>query len=95
MNKTSISWCDFTWNPITGCTKVSEGCRHCYAEAITRRFHAGRPFTARDHKVELHQDRLNQPTLHRKPARMRDAKGETMTEWPKDLQVRELPRGSR
>lgn len=36
--KTGIEWTDSTWNPILGCSRVSEGCRHCYAEAIARRF---------------------------------------------------------
>ena len=31
MNKTSIEWCDYTWNPITGCSPASEGCENCYA----------------------------------------------------------------
>ncbi|MBK8200407.1 MAG: phage Gp37/Gp68 family protein [Acidobacteria bacterium] len=35
---TGIQWCDATWNPIRGCTRVSEGCRHCYAEAMAARF---------------------------------------------------------
>lgn len=33
-DKTSIAWSDATWNPVTGCTKVSQGCKHCYAERI-------------------------------------------------------------
>ena len=37
-DKTAIEWTDATWNPTTGCTKVSEGCRHCYAERFTDRF---------------------------------------------------------
>jgi protein gp37 len=36
--KTSIEWTDATWNPIRGCSRVSEGCRHCYAETIATRF---------------------------------------------------------
>ncbi len=35
---TNIEWTDETWNPVTGCTKVSPGCAHCYAEAMTKRF---------------------------------------------------------
>lgn len=35
---TSIEWCDATWNPIRGCSRVSEGCRHCYAEKVAARF---------------------------------------------------------
>ena len=38
MNKTKIPWCDWTWNPLTGCDAISEGCRHCYAEALSNRF---------------------------------------------------------
>ena len=41
-DKTRIEWTDATWNPVTGCTKVSEGCDHCYAETIAHRF-AGTP----------------------------------------------------
>lgn len=37
-DKTGIQWCDATWNPIRGCSRVSEGCRHCYAEAVAARF---------------------------------------------------------
>lgn len=36
--KTDIEWCDSTWNPIRGCSRVSEGCRHCYAEGMAARF---------------------------------------------------------
>ncbi|GMV96040.1 MAG: hypothetical protein AMXMBFR83_04090 [Phycisphaerae bacterium] len=36
----SIEWTQMTWNPVTGCTKVSEGCRHCYAERMARRLQA-------------------------------------------------------
>lgn len=38
MNKTNIEWTDATWNPIRGCSRVSEGCRNCYAERIAARF---------------------------------------------------------
>lgn len=38
--KSKIEWTESTWNPITGCTKISEGCQHCYAERMTRRLHA-------------------------------------------------------
>ena len=46
-DKTGIEWTDATWNPVTGCTKVSPGCAHCYAEAITLRFKRGGAFFAR------------------------------------------------
>ena len=34
---TKIEWTDKTWNPVTGCTKISQGCAHCYAEVMSRR----------------------------------------------------------
>jgi len=44
-DKTGISWTDATWNPIRGCSRVSEGCRHCYAEAVAARFSKpGQPY---------------------------------------------------
>lgn len=43
--ETSIAWTDATWNPIRGCSRVSEGCRHCYAESVAARFSgAGLPY---------------------------------------------------
>ncbi len=58
-----IEWTDATWNPITGCTKVSAGCKHCYAETVAKRFWKGRPFG----DVSFHPDRLEQPLRWRKP----------------------------
>jgi len=37
MAQSSIEWTEMTWNPVTGCTKISAGCKHCYAEVMTRR----------------------------------------------------------
>lgn len=62
-DKTAIAWTDATWNPVTGCTKVSPGCAHCYAEALSHRF--GRSF-----EVTLHPDRLDIPLRWRKPRRI-------------------------
>lgn len=59
-----ISWTDATWNPTTGCTKVSAGCTHCYAERIDKRF--GRDFS----KIELHLKRLEHPLHWKKPRRI-------------------------
>ena len=36
----AIEWTESTWNPVTGCTKISPGCKHCYAEVMARRLHA-------------------------------------------------------
>ena len=56
-----IEWTDATWNPVTGCTKVSPGCSHCYAETFAERFRGvpGHPyeqgfdFTLRPNRLEL------------------------------------------
>jgi protein gp37 len=65
----SIEWTDATWNPITGCTKVSPGCRNCYAERIAYRFAGIHGFPKRPHHfdVTLHCERLKQPLRWKKP----------------------------
>lgn len=60
MNKTSIEWTDYTWNPVTGCTKVSQGCKNCYAETMTTRF-AKTWGVESFRQVVCHQDRLMEP----------------------------------
>ena len=69
-DNTGIEWTDATWNPVTGCTKVSPGCAHCYAEAITLRFKRGGPFLPGKSKIELHYDRLDAPSKWRAPRRV-------------------------
>ena len=64
---TTIEWTDTTWNPVTGCTKVSPGCAHCYAETITLRFKRGGPFLPGFTTIKMHVDRLNQPSSWRDP----------------------------
>ncbi len=64
-DKTSIEWTDATWNPVTGCTKVSPGCKYCYAERIMERFGHQR---FRD--IILHPERLDQPLRWRRPRRV-------------------------
>lgn len=59
--KSAIEWTNATWNPVTGCTKVSPGCAHCYAEAITLRFGRGGPFLPGKTTIQLHPDRLQLP----------------------------------
>ena len=45
MGQTSIAWTDETWNPLRGCSRISEGCRHCYAETMAARFSGpGQPY---------------------------------------------------
>jgi len=62
-----IEWTEQTWNPITGCTKVSPGCKYCYAEVMAKRLHAmGTPgYENGFNKITLMHERLDQP-LHRK-----------------------------
>ena len=69
-DKTGIEWTDATWNPVTGCTKVSPGCAHCYAEAITLRFKRGGPFLPGKATIRLHEDRLDQPSKWKSPRRV-------------------------
>ena len=64
MAETKIEWTEKTWNPITGCNKVSAGCKNCYAEGIAKRFWGERKFG----DVEYHEDRLTQPLRWRKPS---------------------------
>ncbi|MDI7252826.1 MAG: DUF5131 family protein, partial [Actinomycetota bacterium] len=40
MGRSAIEWTESTWNPVTGCTKISPGCSHCYAERMSRRLKA-------------------------------------------------------
>ena len=63
--KTAIEWTDKTWNPTTGCNKVSPGCKHCYAEAITKRFPDKFP---NGFEFTLREDRLNDPKRWRAPS---------------------------
>ena len=71
MNKTKIEWAEATWNPITGCSKMSEGCKNCYAERMAKRL-AGRYGYPKDEPfgVTFHPDRLEQPMRWRKPRRI-------------------------
>lgn len=70
---TSIEWTDVTWNPVTGCSKVSPGCAHCYAERVTHRFNRDAlPWTPANAAVNvvLHPERLDAPLHWRKPRRV-------------------------
>lgn len=68
---TAIEWTDQTWNPVTGCSKVSPGCAHCYAETLSLRFGwSKKPWTPENaaENVVLHPERLNKPLSWRKPS---------------------------
>jgi protein gp37 len=63
-NRSAIEWTESTWNPITGCTKVSPGCKHCYAERLAKRLQAmGQPNYANGFKLTMHEHALEIP-LH-------------------------------
>lgn len=62
MKSTKIEWTDKTWNPITGCTKKSAGCAHCYAEVMTRRLKAMNLEKYKNgFELTLHEEELSQP----------------------------------
>jgi len=77
MNRSTIEWTEATWNPTTGCRKVSPGCDHCYAAKLAKRLKAmGSPRYQRDGPdgpgfgLTLHLDKLEEPTRWRKPHRV-------------------------
>jgi protein gp37 len=65
---TTIEWTDATWNPVTGCTKVTPGCDHCYAERFSERFRGvpGHPFET-GFDLTLRPERVTQPLRWRQP----------------------------
>lgn len=68
MRTTKIEWTDKTWNPITGCTKKSAGCAHCYAEVMARRLKAMRLEKYRNgFDLTMHEDDLEEPLQWKKP----------------------------
>jgi protein gp37 len=64
VNRTKIPWCDWTWNPIVGCSPASKGCANCYAAAISKRFHL--PWGS----AHFAPERLDQLGKVRKPGRV-------------------------
>lgn len=66
-----IEWTESTWNPVTGCTKISPGCAHCYAERMAYRLKAmGQPNYRNGFRVTLHDHALELPSGWRKPQRI-------------------------
>ena len=66
--KSKIEWTESTWNPVTGCTKISEGCLNCYAEKMARRLCAmEQPKYKNGFNVTLHPDCLQEPLKFKKP----------------------------
>jgi protein gp37 len=66
--KSKIEWTDSTWNPVTGCNKVSPGCKHCYAETFAERWRGipGHPYE-QGFDLRLWPDRLEMPLAWKKP----------------------------
>lgn len=68
MATSKIEWTHATWNPITGCTKISLGCKHCYAERMAGRLQAmGQPNYAYGFKLRVHPHMLEKPLHWKKP----------------------------
>ncbi len=67
----SIEWTDATWNPVRGCTKISPGCKHCYAETFAERFRGvlGHPYE-QGFDLRLVLDKLEEPLRWRMPRRI-------------------------
>jgi protein gp37 len=71
MAETSIEWTDRVWNPVTGCTKISPGCKHCYAERMAKRLEGmGQPNYRNGFKLTLHPKMLDIPLGWRTPQRI-------------------------
>jgi protein gp37 len=68
MAQSSIEWTEMTWNPTTGCDKISSGCKFCYAEVMTRRLHAMGVEKYKDgFKLRIHSDALKIPYTWKSP----------------------------
>ncbi len=86
-DKSAIEWTDATWNPVTGCTKLSPGCKHCYAERLAARLKAmGNPRYHNGFDLTLHPDQLALPLKWKQPRRifvnsMSDLFHETVPEY--------------
>jgi protein gp37 len=66
--RSNIEWTEMTWNPVTGCTKISQGCKRCYAERMAKRLTAmGSERYRNGFKVTLHPDLLDVPRRWRQP----------------------------
>lgn len=66
MNDTKIRWTESTWNPVTGCDKVSPGCAHCYAQSLAERLR-GTPAFPHGFELHLREHKIDEPRRLRKP----------------------------
>ena len=70
-DKSAIEWTDATWNPVTGCSKVSPGCKNCYAERLAARLKAmGNPRYNNNFDLTLHADQLTLPLRWKQPKKI-------------------------
>jgi protein gp37 len=68
MAQSKIEWTEATWNPVTGCSKISQGCKNCYAERMAKRLHAmGAANYRNGFAVTLHEHMLDRPLSWRTP----------------------------
>ena len=68
MSTSKIEWTESTWNPLTGCTKISPGCKHCYAERMSHRLKAmGQEKYQNGFQLTLHEEVLEDPLSWKKP----------------------------
>ena len=68
MSSSKIEWTESTWNPVTGCTKISDGCLNCYAERMAKRLRAmGQPNYQNGFAVTCHEHALDLPLTWRRP----------------------------
>jgi protein gp37 len=73
MQETAISWTNVTWNPTSGCSKISDGCKHCYAETIALKFgHSAKPWTVpnEEENVLMKPHKLLEPYKLKEPTRI-------------------------
>lgn len=70
-NKTKIEWTECSWNPVTGCTKISEGCKHCYAATFAKRLKAmHNPRYQNEFEVTIHEDLISSPLKWKSPRKI-------------------------
>ena len=68
MSRSAIEWTEVTWNPVTGCTKISDGCKFCYAERMANRLQAmGLEKYREGFAVAVHENTLGEPLTWQKP----------------------------
>jgi len=89
MNKTNICWCDYTWNPVTGC---HHGCPYCSAEKMAKRLRGRAGYPADEpFKPMFHPHRLNEPAKVKKPSRIFvSSMGDLFGDWVDDAAIQSV-----